>query len=205
MKQANQTTSPTLHEFQRQPQWTGTLNTPVPSQHSSPPNLCLFPNEIWTEIFGWYATSWCTFRPTAPSASAWVLRHVCRQWRDLALSIPQLWNHLPIVHVTLESLEGDHFRECWEEFLLRSGSLLLKLHLSFEIPVETLLERPCKVLAPFFHHVGRWEHLTISGLTVMQAQVQLDKVCSHLPLLLCHIQFCRNYFRFLPEPLFRHL
>lgn len=101
---------------------------------------------------------------------------VCQEWRELSLSMPQLWNHPPIIHITLNSLKTDHFKESWEEFLHRSGSLSLKLHLYFDDAVDKILRGPCEILTPFLDRAERWEHLTISGLRLRQAQVQLNQL-----------------------------
>lgn len=185
MTQTNQTASPKFQPLTtnedlahvRVPQSTRELNTSLHSQRASPLEPILIPNEIWAEIFVWYADLWCTFRATAPSSSAWRLGRVCREWRNLALSMPQLWDHPPVVRLAPESLKGGYFRTGWEVFLRRSGTLPLKLHLSFEFFVNI------QFLTPFFDHVNRWEHLTISGLTVMQAQLRFQKIFKRLPLL----------------------
>ncbi len=157
-------------------------------------------DEIWMEIFDWYATQYCTFRATAPTTSALVLGQVCRQWQRIALSMPQLWNHLPIVHVTGESINQEHFKEGWERFLLRSGSLPLKLHLSFEIPIQGIPYRPYGILKPFFDNCDRWEHLTISGLMVMQTQVHLGLVHNNLPSLRSlTLNFVKTVLDFIPS------
>ncbi|KAF9442718.1 hypothetical protein P691DRAFT_789063 [Macrolepiota fuliginosa MF-IS2] len=143
----------------------------------------LIPNEIWAEIFGWFAKIWCTFGVAAPSHSAWVLGQVCRRWRQLALSMPQLWNHPPTVHITPDSSTYNHIGRGWEEFLYRSAHLPLKLHFSFDVPLTTP-PRPYSILSPFFHCTERWEHITISGLTVVQTQQQFYPVRdSGVPLL----------------------
>lgn len=163
-------------------------------------NVRLAADEIWMEIFDQYAALYCTFRATSPGSSALVLGQVCRRWRAVALSMPQLWNHPTIVHITPKTLENVCFKEGWEEILRRTGTLPLRLHLSFEIPIEEIPYRPYNVLKPFLHCSERWEHLTVSGLMVMQTQVQLGLVYKNLQCLSSlTLNFVETFSDFVPS------
>ncbi|KAJ7156647.1 hypothetical protein C8R46DRAFT_860900, partial [Mycena filopes] len=50
--------------------------------------LRLLPDEILLEIF-----QHCLAPHDARATAPWVVSHVCRRWRAVALSSPQLWRH----------------------------------------------------------------------------------------------------------------
>jgi hypothetical protein len=138
------------------------------------------PDEIWMEVFYWYAATFCSFRITPPESTALVLGQVCRRWRAIALSMPRLWNHPPMIRISPKSLESEHFQTGWEAFLLRSRSLPLKLHISLEISTLDIPHRQYDVMQPFLRCSTRWEHLALSGVTAIQAQVQLGPAHGNL-------------------------
>ncbi|KAF5346495.1 hypothetical protein D9756_010099 [Leucocoprinus leucothites] len=148
-----------------------------------PSTIPFIPTELLVIIFEWYAALCCTFRAEAPTDSAWPLGLVCQRWRTLALSMPHLWNHFPIVRITQKSIDWEGFVAKWKLFLDRSGNLPLKLHLSFDIPSYKISRLPYPALSHFLDCSHRWEHVTISNLMVMQTQLQFQAVRSKLNLL----------------------
>ncbi|KAK7055847.1 F-box domain-containing protein, partial [Favolaschia claudopus] len=113
------------------------------------------PNEITTEIF-------LQFLPTYPLCSEMtgfysptLLTHICSQWRDIALSIPQLWRaiYLPRSHVGI-----DHLLDAW---LTRSGCCPLSLDVV--LPFEEYMTAPwSSALSNLISQRTRWEHLTVT-------------------------------------------
>ncbi|KAF5346502.1 hypothetical protein D9756_010102 [Leucocoprinus leucothites] len=154
------------------------------SQSQLPPSTTPFiPTELLVIIFEWYGALCCTFRAEAPTDSAWPLGLVCRRWRMLALSLPHLWNHLPILRITKKTVRSAGFIEKWKLFVDRSGNLPLRLHLSFDISPYDISKSPYLALSPFFACSQRWEHVTISNIMVMQTQLQFQAVRGKLGLL----------------------
>lgn len=131
------------------------------------------------------------------------LGQVCQRWRRLALSMPHLWNHPPTIYITQESLKKGDFQSGWEDFLARSGNSPLKLYISFTIPLAEIPYRPYGILKPFLDRSTRWEHLTISGLTLMQIQVHLGLVHNNLPCLRSlELELAQPTFHFIPSTRF---
>ncbi|KAJ7267313.1 hypothetical protein C8J57DRAFT_1327353 [Mycena rebaudengoi] len=58
------------------------------------PVLTVPPDSITSEIFNWCLPSSPHFTQPDPSAPPLVLLAVCRQWRDIALGIPQIWSRV---------------------------------------------------------------------------------------------------------------
>ncbi|KAK1216429.1 hypothetical protein PQX77_020949 [Marasmius sp. AFHP31] len=103
-----------------------------------------FPEDIWREVFVQILPD--THLPTRNTAEAPLsLTSICRSWRDIALSTPQLWNS---IHLFLPSppqdLDEDDFapllearKEGLKLWLARSGSLPLTISLAMgSFPIE---------------------------------------------------------------------
>ncbi|KAF8992391.1 hypothetical protein BDZ89DRAFT_1030747 [Hymenopellis radicata] len=56
------------------------------------------PNEVLAEIFMHSIPSWETGGVVVdslnPNTPPWTLTHVCRRWRELAISLPQIWAYI---------------------------------------------------------------------------------------------------------------
>ncbi|KAJ7458771.1 hypothetical protein B0H11DRAFT_184017 [Mycena galericulata] len=110
------------------------------------------PNEITSEIFTQFLPSYpersLLFGPLSPS----FLCRICRQWRDVALSTPVLWNALRLDLVFPRLYEQQlHLLELW---LQRSGGCPLSLELSCYcgIPDDSFVKA-------IVHHAHRWEDI----------------------------------------------
>ncbi|KZP26758.1 hypothetical protein FIBSPDRAFT_928435 [Athelia psychrophila] len=87
-----------------------------------------------------------------------VLACVCRRWRDIALSTPQLWTsfHLMLVHSTIH-----HDKRTAKTWPSRSGALPLTIKLGFDQApwFYKLAPEASDVLAILFPHAHRWRKL----------------------------------------------
>ncbi|PPQ66994.1 hypothetical protein CVT26_009953 [Gymnopilus dilepis] len=97
------------------------------------------------------------------------LSAVCRDWRYLALSTPQLWTTLPICLGTPRLL--DHL-DVIEDWLRRSKAMPLTIYLGDSADEYLLVERQTREVEAIYHnisrvadilkiHSGRWELLEI--------------------------------------------
>ncbi|KAK7052179.1 F-box domain-containing protein [Favolaschia claudopus] len=111
------------------------------------------PNEIVAEIF-------LHFLPPYPDVDVFGkstptrLTHICRQWRDVALSTPALWRAIrPCRARAMFSLGWDEVFSLTTAFLERSGSLPLSVHASDAY-------KPSPFVPSIILHRDRWEHIT---------------------------------------------
>ncbi|KAJ7707234.1 hypothetical protein B0H16DRAFT_1633707 [Mycena metata] len=114
------------------------------------------PNEIVAEIFVHFLPVYPETPPMIGRASPNLLGQICRKWRDIALSTPELWRGF-----TLSLGNGRRGRQklrLLETWLQRSGSCLLSINmdLGFYGFGDFLLE---SIAA----HSARWEHLLLCG------------------------------------------
>ncbi|KAJ7740462.1 hypothetical protein DFH07DRAFT_839112 [Mycena maculata] len=109
------------------------------------------PDDILREIF------MCTFPANGqatmnPRDAPLLPTHVCRDWRSLALSMPQLWASLDI------ELAGDQagIDEGVRSWLARSGDLPLSI--SFVVS-DDCLRTSAPILEALIMYCHRWEHM----------------------------------------------
>ncbi|KAJ3562897.1 hypothetical protein NP233_g9288 [Leucocoprinus birnbaumii] len=168
-----------LHTVTQSAQGQGRSNDLEPQSSPTP----FLPTELLVIIFEWYAAQCCTFRSEAPDASAWSLGLVCKCWRNLALSMPLLWNHLPVIQLTEDTIQDAACIYRWKSVLERSGNAPLKLHLAFDIDAHDFHVPLQNALAPFYGCSSRWEHITITNLTSLETQILFHAVYRNIPLL----------------------
>lgn len=128
----------------------------------SPSPLTFLPIEVWVKIFLLCLPSRetldepfdnpRTFEPAAPL----LLCQICRSWRRLATSLPDLWCFLRVVVSLGRAHPAPHTVNMW---LKNSGRLLLYLSIyqvnnSYSNGYETY-----KVLELFIMHVARWKEI----------------------------------------------
>ncbi|KAJ7914447.1 hypothetical protein B0H13DRAFT_439052, partial [Mycena leptocephala] len=114
------------------------------------------PAEIVSEIFVRFIPVYPLRPPITGLLSPIILGQICRTWREIALSTPELWCRigvsLPESNVALR-LAQKLRTNAW---LTRSGSCLLSIELQSDLVQE---------LEPFIWtiaaHRGRWEHLKL--------------------------------------------
>ncbi|KAJ7201151.1 hypothetical protein GGX14DRAFT_371575, partial [Mycena pura] len=86
----------------------------------------ILPAEIVSEIFVHVLPAYPICPPLAGKSSPTQLTHICRQWREIAMSTPLLWRAIRIPFLHDESRASDlvFFVETW---LRRSGSCPLSI------------------------------------------------------------------------------
>jgi hypothetical protein len=113
-------------------------------------------------------------RPS-PRTVPLVLTHVCKAWREVAISIPELWSSID-VHLSNKvprsvALRSVDFVDTW---LRRSGNLPLSLSITVnEYPYDAI-----PVLALYFSYVPRWQHI--------RCQIESDKILRDSPPFIVH-------------------
>jgi F-box-like len=78
--------------------------------------------------------------------------HVCKRWRDVALSTPALWTNI-VLHVTDKTLESQ--TALVTDWVSRSGNLPLSFTLEGR-------ENVLPILAVLYHHCARWQYINLS-------------------------------------------
>ncbi|KAJ7025898.1 hypothetical protein C8F04DRAFT_1238890 [Mycena alexandri] len=89
------------------------------------------PNELVSEIFVHFLPVYPEAPPIVGSSSPNVLGHICKKWREIALSTPGLWRG-----ITLSLSNGKRFNQKFcllEIWLQRSGSCLLSIHMDLNV------------------------------------------------------------------------
>ncbi|KAJ7732351.1 hypothetical protein DFH07DRAFT_846572 [Mycena maculata] len=111
------------------------------------------PHDILAEIFTWCFPSNGQAR-IDPEDAPLLITHICREWRNLALSLPRLWASLHI------ELSGYHLQaridEGVEYWLARSADLPLSI--SLKIPTHSL-RTSVPLLDALMKYSHRWEHV----------------------------------------------
>ncbi|PPQ98202.1 hypothetical protein CVT26_003454 [Gymnopilus dilepis] len=88
----------------------------------------------------------------------WVLTHVCKGWRDIAIQVPALWKNLP--PSTLGSTDKDELKrrlDCLSTVLARSSSEKL----SFFLSKEKTPSEDDHILSMLFNHSERWKTVSL--------------------------------------------
>ncbi|KAJ6594093.1 hypothetical protein B0H19DRAFT_1246800 [Mycena capillaripes] len=123
------------------------------------------PRDIWEEIFlhclpvspdslGCSRKSTPSSHLTAPL----VLLRVCRAWRKVALSLPDLWTSLSVVVHDGRALPPLEVASSW---LRRSGDLPLELVLSQTNEAEANQELADDILALYMRYLARWRDVRL--------------------------------------------
>ncbi|KAJ7841560.1 hypothetical protein B0H13DRAFT_144336, partial [Mycena leptocephala] len=113
------------------------------------------PNEIVSEIFMHFLPTYPLFPPLIGILSPTILTHICRRWREIALSNPALWSVLSYDDDIPSDLKG-HIFDIW---LNRSRDCSLSLQ--FGRGSGTLRMDNNRILEAVVPHRARWERLEL--------------------------------------------
>ncbi|KAJ7897407.1 hypothetical protein B0H13DRAFT_1623508 [Mycena leptocephala] len=114
------------------------------------------PNEIVSDVFMHFLPSYPSFPPLTGLLSPTLLTHICRRWREIALSTPALWTAISTSYY--EDIPMKRKAHIFDIRLTRS----LFCPLSLRIEAETGV---AKILAAVVPHRARWEHLELDNLS----------------------------------------
>ncbi|PBK62397.1 hypothetical protein ARMSODRAFT_1089156 [Armillaria solidipes] len=125
--------------------------------HSAPYNdsdVSSFPSEILVEIFHWLSDLSSEYDDLDVKHSPnWVITHVCRTWRSIAVSTPSLWASVSIEDdLLIDDPFTDDRAKLLQKYLSRSGQNPLRVTLSSSYGIEKHIE----ILSP---HFPRCTHL----------------------------------------------
>ncbi|KAF8971263.1 hypothetical protein BDZ97DRAFT_1788618 [Flammula alnicola] len=118
------------------------------------------PSELLREIFVWLSPCLQIYPDSAqnwPSSKdlPWAVSQVCRSWRAIALSLPSLWNHLPLVRKTPDN----QFQlDVLKELLRRTGEAPLDIYFYFSHQFEHSTHPIINLL---LRHCERWQYVTV--------------------------------------------
>ena len=88
------------------------------------------PSEVLQEIFLHYCDHGLTNPPI--SKIPWRLGHISHRWREIALSLPALWDNIPPIYFYMKSHSNPSYDRAITQLMERSGtSPTLKLYISF--------------------------------------------------------------------------
>ncbi|KAJ7458736.1 hypothetical protein B0H11DRAFT_2060813 [Mycena galericulata] len=132
------------------------------------------PNEITSEIFTQFLPSYPERLNLFGSLSPSFLCCICRQWRDVALSTPVLWNALRLDLNLPRLYERQlHLLELW---LQRSGGCPLSLELLHDH--RTPDDSTASFVKAIVHHAHRWEEIHL-----ILPQNEFHHIAGPMPLL----------------------
>ncbi|KAJ3567588.1 hypothetical protein NP233_g6275 [Leucocoprinus birnbaumii] len=126
-------------------------------------SLADLPAEILQEVFFWClptpsnANQHAVFMRreilTSPRHAPLLLCHVCRHWRDVALSSPNLWTTLSVIVRLGVAVPAPDLVSLW---LSRSGALPLEISLHQQNESSVNCVAAGRVLDIFEEHISRW-------------------------------------------------
>ncbi|KAJ7121041.1 hypothetical protein C8R44DRAFT_171487 [Mycena epipterygia] len=117
--------------------------------------ILTLPNEITSEIFTHFLPPFPERSTPVGLLSPLILSHVCRQWRDAAISTPTLWNAIELILVNPNRRQQQFcLLKTW---LSRSGNCPLSISLQRPL-LEANDDIPSTVafVEAIIHHTPRW-------------------------------------------------
>ncbi|KAF8178171.1 hypothetical protein K438DRAFT_1844695 [Mycena galopus ATCC 62051] len=136
--------------------------------------VLMLPNEIISEIFLHFLPPYPICPPLVGMFSPTHLTHVCRGWRAVALSTPELWRTIGPSDPSLPLKNTSEISDAWAR---RSGACPL----SIEIDEHETSDHPPSILSTLIPHRARWEYLTL--LLNKHSQDALHRIEGSMPML----------------------
>ncbi|KAJ7161214.1 hypothetical protein C8R46DRAFT_1353820 [Mycena filopes] len=110
------------------------------------------PNEITSEIFLHFIPPLPAFPPLTGTSSPTILTQICRQWREIAISIPTLWTAISVGRTSRSALE----RRIAQLWLDRSSCCPLHIRITDKGCIELMPQ--CVAV---IEQRARWEYLKV--------------------------------------------
>ncbi|KAJ7186501.1 hypothetical protein C8R46DRAFT_1184491 [Mycena filopes] len=131
------------------------------------------PNEIVSECFVHVLPPYPLRPPTSGPLSPTSLAQICRKWRDIALSTPELWSSMS---VTLESKKVDNQKTFLETWLSRSRAHPISVSLTLieeqrELglaAMNSFLDTVCRGHSTHLQHLELCLRLGASNIALIQ-------------------------------------
>ncbi|KAJ7740079.1 hypothetical protein B0H16DRAFT_1890850 [Mycena metata] len=145
-------------------------------------DVLTLPVEIVAQIFCWTLVLSRLQLKSTSRQEPWRLGQICRLWREIALSTPQLWNTIEIIATPHISY---HYDERIRTFLSRAGSLPLAISFTFDdrgdffTDYTAPMSRSLATIVPYSH---AWEEVSLCNMTAASLDT-LQLVHHPLPLL----------------------
>lgn len=129
------------------------------------------PFDVFTAIFETYTDDFRSEHTEfSNKAVPWKLGHICRSWRQAALSSSSCWNIFTF-WVT-EDNANNELPEMYQQLLQRCGSKPLQFLIEFSRYSEPLPQQPLRVFEPILDRCSQWGHIVLQGLDVPEIHRQ---------------------------------
>lgn len=127
------------------------------------------PSELWAKVFlnclpepppidvpyPWYNRN----KYSSPLTAPLLLCQICRIWREIAVTLPQLWQRLAVYVSMATACPAPGLAELW---LARSGSLPLTLSIHQQNEAHLNGLAAARILTVFLQHTSRWKDIDLS-------------------------------------------
>ncbi|KAJ7259976.1 hypothetical protein B0H12DRAFT_1277900 [Mycena haematopus] len=149
------------------------------------------PNEIVSEILTHVPPPYPSRAPFTGTLSPSSLTHICRRWREIALSLPSLWRAMNLTLNGISLEQRTHISDLW---LKRSRSCPLSVE--FDTRGDGYNNDVLEIFASVAAHRARLEHLKL--ILILG---DLPSVVGSMPLLRClHLEILYNNTLVAPVP-----
>ncbi|KAJ7108424.1 hypothetical protein C8R43DRAFT_1243512 [Mycena crocata] len=131
------------------------------------------PNEITSEIFVHFLPPYPSCPPMEQGLLPFLLTHICRAWRNIALATPTLWRAIRLV-TTCHKFDNEI--DLLQSWLMRTGSCPLSIQVDSSEVGPYAQPEIIQALTP---HCSRWEYLELHSFV----PEMLSSFCGETPLL----------------------
>ncbi|KAJ7045289.1 hypothetical protein C8F04DRAFT_1068359 [Mycena alexandri] len=140
------------------------------------------PAEIVAQVFCWTLVPSRSQPKSTPRKEPWRLGQICRVWREIALSTPELWN---TIEISTGPHISDHYGERIRTILSRAASLPLAISFTLDDQCNFITDYTSTIshfLTTIVPHSHTWEDIDLSSITPASLDA-LQLVHHQLPLL----------------------